>query len=209
MGCRPRETIKKDQAVAGVPTSGGADPGPVLGGIADQDTGYKSLGHDGMDLADSFVSAPKVAQIPDPDPAHEIMKFDWVPDAVAKYGGFLPCVIWPLTRLFRRLSAAIAWHKPHKSVYTLSSVVPAAASFGSYKNKFLNYKGKLLTVAFVARLMGGSFREGEGEPARCGSVTFKFVREIDDLVCRSLLYGKARPPEGAYQCYYLLCCRSC
>ncbi|KAF7794095.1 hypothetical protein EIP86_005225 [Pleurotus ostreatoroseus] len=74
------------------------------------------------------------------------------------------------------------------------SVPASSTTFANFKESLLCYKGKPLTVAFVARLMSTFFRVGENQqPARCANVMFKFMRDVDDYACRALLYEKAKP----------------
>lgn len=67
----------------------------------------------------------------------------------------------------------------------------------------LCYKGKPLSVSFVARLMSTYFRvgdEGNRYPARYANVRFKFMRDVDEQMCRSLVHAKAKPAEGERFC---------
>ena len=97
-------------------------------------------------------------------------------------------------QLFSRLQVAITWQRPTLGIYPISSVPASSTTFANFKESLLCYKGKPLTVAFVARLMSTFFRVGENQqPARCANVMFKFMRDVDDYACRALLYEKAKP----------------
>ncbi|KAF7789314.1 hypothetical protein EIP86_000258 [Pleurotus ostreatoroseus] len=127
------------------------------------------------------TGGPKVAQSPSVEASQEIIKFDWIPETVMK-----------------RLLILAAWQRPPQGIHTISSVPASGVSWATQKDSVLCYKGKPATFAFVGRIMSTFFRVGEDrQPARCANVIFKFMRDVDDLACRALLYDTARPPtEG-------------
>lgn len=84
---------------------------------------------------------------------------------------------------------------PTRYRYAIATVDPKATAFGGFGDSFLCARGKVVTVTFIARVVSTFFRYGEDQRiAKCPSVKFKFLRDVDDSAARALLYNKASPP---------------
>lgn len=103
---------------------------------------------------------------------------------------------WDL-KIYRCLKVAVGMSDNSRYRYALATINPKSTAFGGYQETFLCFNNRVLTVTFVGRVVSTFFLYGPNRgPARCASVKFKFLRDIDDAVARGLLYVKANPPIG-------------
>lgn len=87
---------------------------------------------------------------------------------------------------------------PEKFRYALATVNPNDVYWGGSGRTFLCYRGRVLTVTFVARVVSTFFKIGAERTApACASVKFKFLSKQDLASARSLVYAKSKPPTGA------------
>ncbi|KAF7789655.1 hypothetical protein EIP86_000601 [Pleurotus ostreatoroseus] len=112
------------------------------------------------------------------DSAKDIQNPGWIPDKVME-----------------RLAIAATKEKPSSGRYTLASVPADKVVWGGYMSTYMCYKGRILTVSFVARLVSTRFRNMDGTLPNCPSLKFKFLRSIDDVAARALVYDKGKPPR--------------
>ena len=79
----------------------------------------------------------------------------------------------------------------------LSAVPSGDTDWGTPDGTFLVWRGgKVLTVAFVARVLSTYHRAIDGGPAACQSVKFKFLSPLDLASATRLVYDKAQPRRG-------------
>lgn len=90
---------------------------------------------------------------------------------------------------------AAAQSDPTRFRYALSTVPIKDVYWGGDGNAFLCYRGKVLTVTFVARILSTYFKTSEQLAPPSASVKFKFLSNEDLAVARALVYAKSKPPK--------------
>ena len=77
------------------------------------------------------------------------------------------------------------------------SAVPAQETdWGTPDSTFLVWRGKVVTVVFVARVLSTFHRALDGGPSNSQSVKFKFLSPLDLASAIRLVYDKAQPRRG-------------
>ncbi|KAJ3559975.1 hypothetical protein NM688_g13 [Phlebia brevispora] len=108
---------------------------------------------------------------------------------------------WIPKDVMKRLATIASRDNPTKFRFALSKIPHHLTVFGGHDGSYLCYKQRPLTVLFLGRIRSTRFME-DGGPARCASVMFKFLSDLDLRVARSLINEKAKPALPPTKIYW-------